>query len=255
MAGATVLVMVLPAVVVGVLSALGMLRSLWVGALLAVVLSLGLSSAASAYWRRHATGDVLFSDLLLWGWLRRRRTERRLGRADELLRDAGAADSARKTELLRELGAALDAQDPYLDGHSRRVARYVTMMGQRMNLSAGQVECARAAATVHDVGKLRVPAAVVNKPGRLTDAEFELMKRHAAAGGEMVECLGDTALAAAVRGHHERWDGSGYPDGLAGERIPVEERMISVADAFDAITSARPYRAPTSHAKALKVIA
>ena len=255
MAVATVVVMVLPALVVGVLSALGVLTSLWAGALLAVALSLALSSAGSAFWRRHASGDVLFSDLLLWGWLRRRRTERRLGRADELLREAGDADSARTTELLRELGAALDAQDPYLDGHSRRVARYVTMIAQRMNLSAEQVERAKAAATVHDVGKLRIPAEVVNKRGRLTDAEFELMKQHAAAGGEMVECLGDPALAAAVRGHHERWDGSGYPDGLAGERIPVEARMISVADTFDAITSARPYRAATPHAKALKVIA
>ena len=223
--------------------------------LLAVALSLALSSAGSAFWRRHASGDVLFSDLLLWGWLRRRRTERRLGRADELLREAGTADSARKAELLRELGAALDAQDPYLDGHSRRVARYVTMIAQRMNLPDEQVERAKAAATIHDVGKLRVPEEVVNKPGRLTDAEFELMKQHAAAGGEMVECLGDPALAAAVRGHHERWDGSGYPDGLAGERIPVEARIISVADTFDAITSARPYRAATPHAKALKVIA
>ena len=255
MAVATVVVMVLPALVVGVLSALGVLTSLWAGVLLAVALSLALSSAGSAFWRRHASGDVLFSDLLLWGWLRRRRTERRLGRADELLREAGDADSARKTELLRELGAALDAQDPYLDGHSRRVARYVTMIAQRMNLSDEQVERAKAAATIHDVGKLRIPAEIVNKPGRLTDAEFELMKQHAAAGGEMVECLGDPGLAAAVRAHHERWDGSGYPDGLAGERIPVEARMISVADTFDAITSARPYRAATPHAKALKVIA
>ena len=255
MAVATVLVMVLPAVVVGGLSALGVITSVWVGVLLAVALSLALTSAGSAYWRRHSTGDVLFSDLLLWGWLRRRRTERRLGRADELLRQAGDADSARKAELLRELGAALDAQDPYLDGHSRRVARYVTMIAQRMNLPSEQVERAKAAATIHDVGKLRVPEEVVHKPGRLTDAEFELMKQHAAAGGVMVECLGDPALAAAVRGHHERWDGSGYPDGLAGERIPIEASIIGVADTFDAITSARSYRAATSHDKALNVIA
>ena len=124
-----------------------------------------------------------------------------------------------------------------------------------MNLPAEQAERAKAAATIHDIGKLRIPAEIVNKPGRLTDGEFELMKQHAAAGGEMVECLGDPALAAAVRGHHERWDGSGYPDGLAGERIPIEARMISVADTFDAISSARPYRAATPHAKALKVIA
>ena len=157
MAGATVLVMVVPAMVVGGLSALGVLTSLWAGLVLAVVLSLGLSSAGSAYWRRHASGDVLFSDLLLWGWLKRRRSERRLGRADELLREAGGAGGARKGELLRELGAALDAEDPYLDGHSRRVARYVTMIGARMHLSDEEVDRAKAAATVHDVGKLRVP--------------------------------------------------------------------------------------------------
>ena len=178
MAVATVVVMVFPALVVGVLSALGVLTSLWAGVLLAIALSLALSSAGSAFWRRHASGDVLFSDLLLWGWLRRRRTERRLGRADELLREAGDADSARTTELLRELGAALDAQDPYLDGHSRRVARYVTMIAQRMNLPVEQVERAKAAATIHDIGKLRIPAEVVNKPGPFTDAEFE---RHEAA--------------------------------------------------------------------------
>ena len=189
----------------------------------------------------YATGDVVFSELLLWGWLRRRRTEPRLPRAAELLREAGDADPARKAELLRELDAALDAQDQYLDGHSRRVARYVTMIGERMNLSAGQVERAKAAATVHDVGKLRIPTEVVNKPGRLTEAEFELMKQHAAAGGEMVEVAAVTRhLAAAVRGHHERWDGGVYPDCLAGERVPLEARMISVATRSDAITSARP---------------
>jgi HD-GYP domain-containing protein (c-di-GMP phosphodiesterase class II) len=254
MAVATVVVMGLPAAIVGGLSALGVLNSLWAGIVLAVALSLAFSSAGSAYWRRHARGDVLFSDLLLWGWLRRRRSERGLARADELLLEAGHADSAREGELLRELGAALDAEDPYLDGHSRRVARYVTMIGERMSLPGERVDRARTAAAIHDVGKLRVPREVVNKPGRLTGAEFELMKQHAAAGGAMVECLGDPAIAAAVRAHHERWDGSGYPDGLAGERIPVEARLISVADTFDAITSARPYRSATPHARALAVI-
>src|SRR3954452_24882898 len=186
MAVATFVVIVLPAVVVGGLSALGVLTSVWMGVALAVALSLAFSSAGSAYWRRQASGDVLFSDLLVWGWLRRRRTERRVGRADELLGHAGAADSARKAELLRELGEALDAQDPYLDGHSRRVARYVTMIAQRMHLPDEQVERAKAAATIHDVGKLRVPEAVVQKAGRLTDGEFAPMKEHAAAGGAMV---------------------------------------------------------------------
>ena len=251
---ATAVVMVLPAVIVGALSALGVISALWAGVLLAVGLSLALTSAGSAYWRRHATGDVLFSDLLLWGWLRRRRMERRLGRADDLLDRAGTADADGKADLLHDLGVALDAQDPYLDGHSRRVARYAAMTAGRLDLPAEQAERVRTAAMIHDIGKLHVPPEIVNKAGGLTDDEFDLMKQHAGEGGAMLECLGDPALAAAVRSHHERWDGSGYPDGLAGERIPPEARIISVVDTFDAITSARSYRPATPHAKALNII-
>ena len=251
---ATVLVMVLPAVIVGALSALGVISALWAGVLLAIGLSLALTSAGSAYWRRHATGDVLFSDLLLWGWLRRGRMERRLGRADDLLERAGTEDADGKANLLRDLGVALDAEDPYLDGHSRRVARYATMTASRLGVPAERAERVRTAAMIHDIGKLHVPPEIVNKAGRLTDGEFDQMKQHAGEGGAMVKCLGDPALAAAVRSHHERWDGSGYPDGLAGERIPPEARIISVVDTFDAITSARSYRPATAHAKALKII-
>ena len=123
MVAATLVVMVFPAVIVGALSALGVINALWVGVALSVLLALLATSAGSAYWRRRHTGDVLFSDLLLWGWVRRRRMERRLGRADDLLDQAGTADAEHKAEILHDLGVALDAQDPYLDGHSRRVAR------------------------------------------------------------------------------------------------------------------------------------
>ncbi len=129
------------------------------------------------------------------------------------------------------------------------------MIAGRMDLSDEDVERVQAAAAVHDVGKLHIPREIVYKPGRLTDGEFELMKQHAGEGGEMVECLDDPALAAAIRSHHERWDGSGYPDGLAGEQIPIAARIISVADTFDAITSQRAYRPATPHARALEVIA
>src|SRR3954453_17440435 len=131
---ATVVVMVLPAVIVGALGALGVISSVGIGVVLSAVLALAASSLGSAYWRRRTTGDALFSDLLLWGWLRRGRMERRLGRADDLLGQAPAADTERKAEILRELGAALDAEDPYRDGHSRRVARYAAMTADRLDL-------------------------------------------------------------------------------------------------------------------------
>src|SRR3954447_2778840 len=251
---ATVVVMVLPAVIVGALGALGVISSVAVGVVLSALLALAATSLGSAYWRRRATGDVLFSDLLLWGWLRRGRMERRLGRADDLLDQAGTADAERKAEILRDLGVALDAQDPYLDGHSRRVARYAAMTAHRLHLPDEQVDRVRTAAMIHDIGKLRAPEAIVNKPGRLTDDEFEQMKQHAAEGGKMVECLGDPALTAAVRSHHERGDGGGYRDGLSGERIPLEARIIGVVDTFDAIASQRFYRAAKPHAKVLRVI-
>src|SRR4051794_19763797 len=251
---ATVLLTGVPAVAVWGLSAMGAIGSLWAGVALAAVLALAISSAGSAYWRRHASGDVLFSDLPLWGWLRRRRMQGRIGRADDLLMQAGGSDPAQKATLLRELGVALDAQDPYLDGHSRRVARYVTMIARRIELPDERIERLETAAVVHDVGKLRVAAEVVHKPGRLNDEEFALMKEHAAAGAVMVQAIGDPVLTAAGRGHHERWDGSGYPDGPAGPRIPLEARIISVADPFDAIPSARPYRAASRHAEALSII-
>jgi HD-GYP domain-containing protein (c-di-GMP phosphodiesterase class II) len=252
---ATTLVTIAPAGVVWILHATGTVTSFWLGVALAATLALAASGAGTAYWRRHASGDVLFSDLLVWRWLRRRWMERRLVRADELLRRAGGADPKDATAVLSELGSALDAQDPYLDGHSRRVARYATMIAIHMHLPGEDVERVQAAASIHDIGKLRVPAEVLRKPGPLTDTEFELTKRHTIEGAAMVECLGDPRLAAVVRSHHERWNGGGYPDGLADERIPLEARIIAVADTFDAITSARPYRPAAHHREALDVIA
>src|SRR3954454_6746461 len=251
---ATVLVTVLPAAVAWELRERGVLDSFWGELIVSMVVALLATSAGSAYWRRHSSGDVLFSDLPVWGRLRRARMQRRIGRADDLLRDAHAADPERQAQLLGDLAAALDVQEPYLDGHSRRVARYATMTARRMDLADEQVERVQAAAAVHDIGKLAIPADVLAKPGRLTDAEFVQMKRHAGEGGAMLADLGEPDLAGLVRGHHERGAGGGSPAGLAGEQIPVEARIISVADTFDAITSERAYRPATEHARALDVI-
>ena len=112
----------------------------------------------------------------------------------------------------------------------------------------------RTAAAVHDVGKISTPREVLNKTGRLSEEEFAVIKRHPADGAAIVAEIGDPELTAMVRHHHERLDGRGYPDGLAGGEIPLGARIIAVADTFDAITSTRPYRAGARHKKALDTL-
>jgi hypothetical protein len=123
-----------------------------------------------------------------------------------------------------------------------------------MGLSDEEVDRIRAAAAVHDVGKLHVPREVLNKPGPLTDEEFEQVKRHAAEGAALVACLGDAELAAIVRHHHERVDGTGYPDGLSADAIPLGARIVAVADTFDAIIATRPYRPAAPHKRAIDAL-
>src|SRR6185312_2916846 len=198
------------------------------------------------------------------GWIRRWRQERELANATRLLHLAGT-DAARDGEhdelsiaqrehLLHQLAGALEGQDVYLNGHSRRVARHATMIARGMGLPNEEVARIRAAAAVHDVGKLRTPKAILNKPGRLTDEEFEVIKLHPVDGADMVAALGDPELTRIVRHHHERLDGAGYPDRLRGEEIPLGARIIAVADTFDAITSARPYREAAPHQKAIDIL-
>ena len=124
-----------------------------------------------------------------------------------------------------------------------------------MGLPRAQVARIRTAATVHDVGKVETPDEIVNKPGALSEEEFAVVKRHPVDGARMVAGLKDEELTRIVRHHHERLDGMGYPDGLAGEEIPVGARVIAVADTFDAITSTRPYRAARRHREALELLA
>jgi putative nucleotidyltransferase with HDIG domain len=241
----------------------GLISSPWLCVAVAITLSVVVSALGSAYWtRRGKSADVLFSELLVWGWLRRYRLERQLATAGERLGLLPSLEPARAQtdtadsyqRLLRQLGAALEAQDPYLDGHSRRVARYATSVARQMGLRREEVARVRAAAAVHDVGKLHVPAEVLRKSGPLSDAEFEQIMRHADEGAEMVACLEDPELTGIVRHHHERFDGLGYPSGLHGEDIPLGARIVAVADTFDAITSARPYRVAARHREAIDII-
>jgi putative nucleotidyltransferase with HDIG domain len=252
---ATLLVTVLPGLVAGGLQATGIVHGWLLSALLAVGLSMALAAAGSAWWvRRPASRDIVFADLMLWGWLRRVRTERRLASARWLLGRMAELDAARRVELLERLSGALEARDAYTHGHSRRVTRHAFRIARQLGLSEEAAARIRTAAAVHDVGKVETPRDVLNKPGRLTDEEFAVIKRHPVDGAEMVAVLGDEELTAIVRHHHERLDGGGYPDGLVGGHIPLGARVIAVADTFDALTSNRPYRPGCRHKKALDIL-
>lgn len=144
---------------------------------------------------------------------------------------------------IRALAQAVDAKDEYTRGHSMRVAEYARDIAKHLNLDAGFIELIYVSGTLHDVGKIGVPDLVLKKEGKLTDEEFAEIKRHPELGERIVAqvpILRDTLPG--IRSHHERWDGRGYPDGLAGENIPLIARIMAIADTYDAMTSDRPYR-------------
>lgn len=156
--------------------------------------------------------------------------------------------------LDRLTAGRLDAHIPGSFGHSRRVARLASSTARQLGLDGEEATRVRRAGAFHDVGKVEIPTQVINKPGPLSEEEFAVVKRHAVAGERIVSRWGDERLAAMVRHHHERFDGSGYPDGLAGEEIPIGARIIAVADTFDAVTSARPYRPAIGRREALGLL-
>ncbi len=144
---------------------------------------------------------------------------------------------------IQALAAAVDAKDPYTQGHSERVAQYAAELAEFLGESPEEVERVRKAGTLHDVGKIGVPDAILAKPGRLTEDEQRVMMTHPVLGELIVRKVPQLEdLVAGVRSHHERWDGKGYPDGLVGEAIPKVARYLAVADTYDAMTSDRPYR-------------
>jgi len=134
-------------------------------------------------------------------------------------------------------------RDAYLENHGERVARYAAACARQMGLSAQEVTTVFLAGILHDIGKLQVPAAILQKPARLSEAEMTVVREHARNGEETLRKTPHLAkIAAIIRHHHERFDGTGYPDGLAGQDIPLASRILAVADAFDAMDQDRPYR-------------
>jgi diguanylate cyclase (GGDEF)-like protein/putative nucleotidyltransferase with HDIG domain len=171
-----------------------------------------------------------------------------LERANELLRE-------RSTAAMESLSATVDARDSYTAGHARRVRELALALGRELGLSQAELGLLDRAALFHDIGKLAVPDAILLKPGPLTPKEWEAMESHAVEGARIIERLGFLQDAVpAIRHHHERWDGRGYPDRLAGDEIPLGARIIHVADALDSMLTTRHYRAARPLEEALAEI-
>jgi HD-GYP domain-containing protein (c-di-GMP phosphodiesterase class II) len=166
-----------------------------------------------------------------------------LGKSIEKLKLAARENQELFLNSIRALAAAVDAKDPYTRGHSERVARYSVAIARHLDLPADEVKKVRIAALLHDVGKIGIDDRILRKPTALTDEEFEVMKLHPVKGALIMGQIPQLKwIIPGMRYHHEKWDGTGYPDGLAAEEIPMLARIISVADTFDAMTTTRPYQ-------------
>ena len=156
---------------------------------------------------------------------------------------AETAEDAEQRDAVSALAVTLLERDRYTGEHSESVLAMVEKVAHGLGLDEDEVERIKAAALLHDIGKVAIPDAILNKPGPLTDEEWKLMKAHTVVGERILRAIpGLGGVARIVRHEHERWDGGGYPDGIAGEEIPVGSRIILACDAYHAMISDRPYR-------------
>jgi putative two-component system response regulator len=170
-------------------------------------------------------------------------------RQNELIKDGYKLYSLQKMKDLMDgvvegLSTLVEVRDPYTAGHQRRVAELACAIGARMGFAPDRLEALRVAGILHDIGKIYVPSDFLNKPGRLNEQEFSIIKMHPEIGADILKSVRyDWPISDYIRQHHERMDGSGYPDGLKGEEILLEARILAVSDVIDAMRSLRPYRA------------
>jgi putative nucleotidyltransferase with HDIG domain len=188
------------------------------------------------------------SDLL------KRQTDHLRARSRELM-ESYARLEKNSLEAIETLNATVEAKDPYTAGHSQRVQRIALAVATEMDLDPGRLDALKYGGLLHDIGKLAVPDAVLTKPDRLNDVEFTLIKEHSEEGARIVGKLGRLHDAVPIiRHHHERWDGTGYPAALSKEEIPLEASIVGLADAWDAMTTTRPYHRALTLEEAMREI-
>lgn len=158
-------------------------------------------------------------------------------------------------QIVRDWGESIESKDAYTQGHCSRVSHFACLLAEASGLSDEEVKWFRMGALLHDVGKVSVPLEILNKPGKLDDDEWAVMAAHPVYGVELLEGIEfPWDVRPMIRHHHERWDGSGYPDGIAAEEIPFEARILTIADIYDALTTSRSYRPGFSHRKAMDIM-
>jgi len=175
----------------------------------------------------------------------------------DLLAQSNSRLAQAQEEIIRRLSIASEVRDEETGAHILRMSAYSTVLAEEVGLEPERVELVRVASPLHDVGKIGVPDSILRKPGKHTPEEFELMKQHTVFGYRTLRDTGFPLLDVAAMiawTHHERWDGSGYPRGLAAERIPIEGRIVAIADVFDALTTRRVYKPAFSIDKSLEIL-
>ena len=205
---------------------------------------------------------LVFAGFCLTLGLLARKASNTLRRQTRMLKEHSAAlaesyDALERNtvDTIESLNATVEAKDPYTAGHSARVQHVALSLGHELGLSKEELDALRLGGLFHDIGKIAIPDSILLKPGRLTPDEFDQMKRHSAEGARIVGKLSQLGpIVPIIRHHHERWDGRGYPDGLAGQDIPLLAAIVGLADAWDAMTTERPYAPAMAPEEALDEI-
>src|SRR3954471_6847176 len=206
---------------------------------------------AEVYWAQKRHRDMLHSLNEAHSLYTQLKAQHRVAQIDK----RNDALESRFLEMAKQWGNSIESKDRYTQGHCERVAFFACVLAESAGFNSRSLFWFRIGALLHDIGKIIVPTEVLNKPGKLTEEEWAIMKAHPEAGLELVADIdfpGD--IGAIIRNHHERWDGKGYPDGLKGDAIPFAARILCVADVYDALTTTRSYRPGLTHARAAEIM-